>query len=697
MNSNQLLLFACLSLFILSCKKDKGSDTTPTPTPTPNPSINPATLSIPVSGAQVRASISFTGKKNVFPRLLYSAAEITAIKSAAQSDQFAKPTYDDIISRANALLSAPVLDYGLDGAGLRITNIHTTCNDQIPYLVLAYQFTGDTRYAARCWQQLDRMCNYPDWGANRHFLDAGIAAKGVALAMDGLQSYLTAAQRQRLYNAVKSFVLQPGKTQIETGTGAWKWYQSTNNWNGICHGGMIMASLASYEMDSVFLGSVIALAANNMMSYIQTLNPDGASEEGMSYWSYGLSNTYLAIEAMKRVIGGTYGLTNPEGIRKTGAFPYLVSGPVGTATFGDDYLYVGKNNRFLSHFWFSKFYQDATMAKTHYDRCLSINSSRTLKMNGWTDLLFYDRALVTQGSTMTIPNSGYVKGVEYGYLFENTTDEMALYAGIHAGNNNASHGHLDAGSFFIQALGETWAQGNLGLETPYPSDYFTVTQPTYNDAPTNAAINRGRFYYYRVRTEAKNCLVFNPDARPEQNPAGIATISNQSNDNTGGFYVLNMASPYSRDVSSYKRGIKLNRARQIITVQDEFIPSANSTVYWIMHSPATDGAQVSTDGKILTMQKNGKTLYAKIVSPVNATFSVVDRSTTSINYLSETLPIFSSIMAGKNSVNTWYGKVQVKLGGLQQGTSVAIRIDFMPNLTTSILPLSPIDNWTTAN
>ena len=699
MTFKRLLLIFFVAGFSFSCNKKSngGAVPTPTPTPTPNPSINPATLSLPVTGAQVRASISYTGIANVHPRLLYTNTELNSIKLAAQTDLFAKPTYDDIIIRANALLSSSILDYGLDGAGLRITNIHTICNDQIPYLVLAYQFTGDTRYALRCWQQLDRMCSYPDWGANRHFLDAGIAAKGVALALDGLHGYLTAAQRDRLYSAVKSFVLQPGKTQIETGTGAWKWYQSTNNWNGICHGGMIMASLAAYEMDSVFLGNVIALAANNMMGYIQTLNPDGASEEGMSYWSYGLSNTYLALEAMKRVIGGTYGLTNVEGLRKTGAFPYLVSGPVGTATFGDDYLYVGKNNRFLSHFWFSKFYQDPVMAKTHYDRCLSINSNRTVKMNSWTDLLFYDRSLVNQGSSMTIPTYGYVKGVEYGYLFENTSDETSLYAGIHAGNNNASHGHLDAGSFFIQALGETWAQGNLGLETPYPSDYFTLTQPSYNDAPTTSATNRGRFYYYRVRTEAKNCLVFNPDARPEQNPAGVATVSNQANDNAGGFFILNMTSPYSRDVSAYKRGIKLNRIRQTIMVQDEFTPGSNSTVYWIMQSPATDGAQISTDGKTLTMLKNGKTFYARLVSPSNASFTVVDRSTTSINYLSETLPIFSSIMAGKNSINTWYGKVQVKMTGVPAGTPVTVRIDFLPNLTTSALPISSLDSWTTVN
>ncbi len=694
MRSFQLLLL--FTLFLAACSKEKKSNS-PTPTPTPNPSINPATLSIPVTGAQVRASISFTSKSTTHPRLHYFTDEITAIKNSAQTDVFAKPTYDDIINRANTLLSSPVLDYGLDGAGLRITNIHTICNDQIPYLVLAYQFTGDTRYALRCWQQLDRMCSFPDWGANRHFLDAGIAAKGAGIALDGLYNYLTPAQRTRLYNAVKSFVLQPGKTQIETGTGVWKWYQSTNNWNGICHGGMIMAGLAAYEMDSVFLGNVIALAANNMMAYLQTFNPDGASEEGMSYWSYGLSNTFLALESMKRVIGGTYGLTNLPGIRKTGFFPYLVSGPVGTATFGDDYLYVGKNNRFLSNFWFAKFFQDASMAKTHYDRCVSINSNKVIKMNGWTDLLFYDRTLVNQGTSLDIPISGFVKGVDYGYVFENTTDENTFYAGIHAGDNNASHGHLDAGSFFVQALGETWAQGNLGLETPYPADYFTVTTPLYTDPASTSATNRGRFYYYRVKTEAKNCLVFNPDARPEQNPTGVATIVNQVNDNTGGYFVLNMTGVYSRDVSNYKRGIKLNRTQRTIMVQDEFTPISTSTVYWLMHSPATDNAQVSSDGKTITLFKNGKTLYGRIASPANATFTVVDRSTTSINYLSETLPIFSSIMSGKNSINTWYGKVQIKLTGLTAGTPVTIRVDLIPDLTTSQLPLRSLDSWTTGN
>jgi hypothetical protein len=196
------------------------------------------------------------------------------------------------------------------------------------------------------------------------------------------------------------------------------------------------------------------------------------------------------------------------------------------------------------------------------------------------------------------------------YISESTSDPNSLYIGMHGGDNNASHGHLDAGTIFIQALGENFVVGNLGKEDPYPSDYFTVTPPDYSASPTNSANSRGRFYYYRTMTESKSCMVFNPDARPEQNPTGVASILNQAADNNGGFYIIDLASCYSRDVTDYKRGVKLNRNLGLITIQDEFIPKAASTVYWIAQSPATDGLVINNNGKTATMIKNGKTFYA---------------------------------------------------------------------------------------
>jgi hypothetical protein len=284
------------------------------------------------------------------------------------------------------------------------------------------------------------------------------------------------------------------------------------------------------------------------------------------------------------------------------------------------------------------------------------------------------------------------------YLLENTSSDNSLYVGMHGGDNSASHGHLDAGSFFVQGLGETWAQGNLGLETPYPQDYFNITAPLYTTGSTNLAANSGRFYYYRVRTEGKNCLVFNPDARPEQNPSGTATVVGSANDNVGGFYITDLQKCYSKDVSLYRRGIKLNRNTGIVSIQDEFVPSIdNSTVYWIMHSPATDGLVISANGKIATMIKNGKTYYAVIQSPSNAVFEKVDRSISQINYLSETSIIFSSIMSGKNSINQWYGKLQIKLTGLVKAAPVTIRVDFVKNNLAVTPPLVNLTSWSTIN
>ena len=654
-----------------------------------------STATIPVNSTIISKSFLDWGKAGQHPRLLFSASDIVRIKSMVLTDQFAKATYDNIISRADAIIPTPLLDYALDGAGLRITNIHNFSNEQAPYLVLAYQFTKDPKYALRCWQQVDKICSYPDWGANRHFLDVGIISKAMAIVYDGLYSYLTIEQRSRIAIATKSLALQPGKTQIETNTGSFKWYLTNDNWNGICHGGMIMSALAMYETDPAFMSQLIAVSANGVQKYMESLSSDGASEEGMSYWSYGLSNTFLAFEAMKRVLSSTYGLADISGFRKTGLFPYYMSGPVGTATIGDDYIYSGKNNKFLSYFWFSNYFNDPTMAKSHYEACLARNEASTVKMNGWSDLLFYNPQLVSSGSSASFPLNNYLQGIDYMFIQENNTSDQALYVGMHGGDNNASHGHLDAGSFYIQALGETFALGNLGVESPYPADYFTTTSPTYNSAATTSATSRGRFYYYRVRTEGKNCLVFNPDARPEQDPLGVATLDRQAADNSGGYYIINLTSNYSRDVSSYKRGIKLNRSTGIITIQDEFTPKNTSSVYWLMQSPATDGMLISSDGKTATMFKNGKTFYAVIKSPSNAAFVKVDRSTSSINYLTETAPIFSTIMNGKNGINQYYGKLQIKLTGVSGNTKV--RVDFVKSTATSTPALIDLSSWTTAN
>jgi hypothetical protein len=191
-------------------------------------------------------------------------------------------------------------------------------------------------------------------------------------------------------------------------------------------------------------------------------------------------------------------------------------------------------------------------------------------------------------------------------------------------------------------------------------------------------------------------MVFNPDARPEQNPTGATAMDKQFSDGSGAYYILNLQGVYNRDLTAYKRGIKMNRSQGIISIQDEFTPIApNTTAYWIMHSAATDGCAISTDGKTATMTKNGKVLYAVIKSPASAQFQLVNRNETGINYLTETQSIFATGMNGKNGINKWYGKLQIKLTGLNAATS--LRVDFVKSLSANTPALTNLSDWTTTN
>lgn len=652
-------------------------------------SDEPISDKIPIDKNSVQKGFKKSGIEGIHPRLFYDEERIAEIMNVVNSDRkFAAKTYADIIKQAKSLLNTPLKNWQLDGANLRITTIHEVGNIDLPILSLAYLFTKDTDYAERCYRQMQAMCTWKDWGASRHFLDTGIGARGFAMAYDAIYNYLNENQRKELVDGLRRLALEPGKMQIESGQGqAWAWYNSNNNWNGICNGGLICGALAIYETDPDFMGHLIALATNKMMIYMQSFEPDGASEEGMMYWSYGLTNTFLALEAMKRNLTTTYGLTDLNGFSKTGWFPYHVSGPVGTATFGDDYLYYGKTNKFLSYFWFAHFFNDVNLAKKHFDECMN----RQGMMNGYHDLLFYYPEQISQGVQSELPLQGYIKGADYMYIGENNSDVNAFYVGMHGGDNNASHGHLDAGSFNVQANGECIFIGNLGKADPYPADYFNETAPYYESAPTQVASTPGRFYYYRVRTEGKSCLIFNPDARPEQNPKGTARLINEGSDDTGGFYVLDMSDVYKRDIKKYVRGIKLNRLTKAITIQDEFTPKKEgSTIYWLGHTPQAGSFTLTADKKVATCLKNGKSTLIRIVSPANAEFEIVPNSDTNINYLDETLPIFSSIMKQKNPINRWYGKLQIKLQNISNPTTITVEIT---NSIVSNNPSIPINEW----
>lgn len=586
------------------------------------------------------------------PNLFFDERTIAKIKkSILNRDELVMIGYQYHINEADKILKQPLLHYYLDEANLRIPSIHKFAV-QLPSLLLAYLLTDNIDYANRVVAQMNLFATYPDWGANRHFLDAGIGGFNFALAYDVLYHYIPDSVKNSWRNVVTSNVLTPAKKQLLNKV--W-WSTANHNWNGICNGGLIMAALAMFEDNSVEMSEIIALAVNQLPLYLQSFEPDGQSEEGLMYWSYGLMYTNLALESMQRIIGTTFQIDTLPGFHKTPWFPATLSGPVVSINIGDDPI---KENIQPSFFWFAHKFKDTALAQWQHDVCLKN------KFINWFDFLFYDPEFLKitskKGNTRSLEN--YVKGIEV-MSIRSGWDSLAAFIAMHGGDNNANHGHLDAGTFEIHAQGEVWAYGNLGRDDyTYPGYFTKKTYPGYFDKPDKQS-TPGRWHFYRLRAEGKNCLIINPDTRPDQYELSIARFKSVVADSNYTAYTIDLTDCYQRDASNYQRSIGLNKKSKEIIITDSLETYRPSKLWWQLHTKAK--IYISPDSKKALLIIGDKKMLATVLSPAQATFSELPAK-----YLpGQQFPLTH------NSDNQSFKKLIVEIDKFSKG---AIRIAMLP-------------------
>jgi len=540
--------------------------------------------------------------------LFFDEQKIQSIRIGLQrDDSFFVRGFSQMKAEADKICDLPFLQYGLDDAKLRIPSIHQFAV-QIPILALVYKVTGNEKYALRAWKQIQILLDYPDWGAQRHFLDTGIGSFLIAFMLDGFGDFLTVDQKRKIYIVAKEKILTPGLNQINQNN--W-WSTSKHNWNGICHGGLITASILLLPFDSIFCAKLIAASVNRLPLYLRSFEPDGQSEEGLMYWGYGLMYTTLALEALHTAFQTSWNLDQFPGLLKTPYFPLLMSGPLAAFNVGDDPV---RTQRSQGLAWFAYHYKIPSLMQYQMNTCFQLNQFH------FTDLLYVHPESTTSAVDLQIlPLAYQIKGIEIAAVRSSWTDTAFMIA-IHGGSNNASHGHLDAGSFYLQAKGKVWAVGNLGRDDyTYPGYFSKITQPAYFNTVDTAPDTPGRWHFYRLRTEGKNALVFNPGYRPEQDENGVATILpiSENGQSTIGFE-CNLQNCYSRDVSFYTRTIQLNNNIASVEVKDTFQVKQSLPVWWSMHTAAN--IQLSSNGREAVLKLQDKTLRVIIQYPLDATF-----------------------------------------------------------------------------
>ncbi len=81
------------------------------------------------------------------------------------------------------------------------------------------------------------------------------------------------------------------------------WTSSPNNWNAVCHQGVIGAALTQLE-DTALLAKLLVVAGRCLENYIGGFADDGGSSEGPGYWAFGFGKyAQLSAQLEKRTQG----------------------------------------------------------------------------------------------------------------------------------------------------------------------------------------------------------------------------------------------------------------------------------------------------------------------------------------------------------------------------------------------------------
>ena len=208
------------------------------------------------------------------------------------------------------------------------------------------------------------------------------------------------------------------------------------------------------------------------------------------------------------------------------------------------------------------------------------------------------------GDTTQLPLAESFSRVAQAYMRSAWDDPNAWYVGFKGGDAHASHGHLDLGSFVMDASGQRWAS-DLG-----PDSYGL---PGYNGLNSLR-----RWNYYRTRTEGHNTLTI--DGQNEDLDAK-SPLTATGSAGSALYAIANLSQTYKGKLASWSRGIELIDNKRAL-VQDEIVPAQPVDVVWNFHTFAT--VEIAPDGRSATLKAGGATLHAHILQPSGAKFSTAN-------------------------------------------------------------------------
>ncbi|HLP26418.1 MAG TPA: heparinase II/III family protein, partial [Acidobacteriota bacterium] len=231
-----------------------------------------------------------------------------------------------------------------------------------------------------------------------------------------------------------------------------------NNWNSVCHAGVVGTALAALPSRSE-RALVVGWAELNLAYYLKGFTPDGYCSEGVGYWNYGFGHFAMLSETLRRATNGVSVPLSGDHALRVAAYPWgLRILPGVFPAFAD------MNVAERPSTWFG-----ALAVMQVYPKPLGMKSW-SLSVNDVRTQMIYESAmkvflpLLTEG--LPAAPAPQVNGDHYWFPDAQVYTGRAapdFGAAIKGGHNNEHHNHNDVGSFVI-ARGDRAVLVDPGLE-----------------------------------------------------------------------------------------------------------------------------------------------------------------------------------------------------------------------------------------
>lgn len=555
------------------------------------------------------------------PRLLF--VEEDEVRLAASSlqdvDSLLPALRGEMLAQAEKLLRVPPQTRGKDMLAVSREQVYRMIT-----LSLAFRLTGDKRFAVKAEEELNHVCDFPDWNPN-HYLDVAEMTTAVAIGYDWLYGFLSSETRRKIESSIKTKALDLVIEEYRTGDEKNSWVKRENNWNVVCNTGMTLGALAIADLYPDLCRQIVENAVKYIPNCIDHYAPDGVCYEGPAYWDY--TNIFLSmlLKSLDDNFGKNFGLSDLPGVEQSARYYVHTVSPSGKVfNFADSESDAPDMNP--TYFYFSRKFNQPEVA-AYYRRLLSekLEKQESPRWFYFLSIPWFDPAPFAD---VPAPKLNVYGGINDIVVFNGDRNVPGhIYLIAKTGAPGMAHQQMDVGTYIIESDSVRWSD-DLGADN-YSLPGFWEYKP-----------DGRRWHYFRNTNFSHNTLIIDGKMQFSEGTGEIESYDKSEHPAV----TMNLSGVYSGQVKSIRRKFFMpGDTRMVITDSVELL-SASQRVCWSMIT----AANVTCRGNTAVLSKDGKNFYLRIVSPSGASFVTEKaKAFTPEEYPVEGYTIVSTTVSGK--------------------------------------------------